>query len=76
MMDWKRKLCSRKFWIAIAGFVSGLVGFLKAPSGSYEAIGSLVLQFGSVVAYIVGEGLADAAGAASDIEYVPPDTDE
>ena len=30
--DWIRKLTSRKFWLAIAGLVVGLVGFIQHPS--------------------------------------------
>lgn len=60
-IDWKRKLTSRKFWMAIAGFIAGLVAFINSPSGSPEAITSLVMQTGSVVAYIIGEGLADSS---------------
>ena len=67
--DWIRKLCSRKFWMALAGFVAGLVAFIHSPSGSTEAITSLIMSFGAVVAYIVGEGLADAAGAKADMVY-------
>ena len=63
--DWIRKLTSRKFWVAIAGFVAGLVAFIKSPSGSSEAVTGLIMSFGAVVAYIVGEGLADAIGAHS-----------
>jgi hypothetical protein len=25
MIDWKKKLTSRKLWVAVAGFVSGLI---------------------------------------------------
>lgn len=77
--DWIRKLTSRKFWAAVAGFVTGLVAFISSPSGSQEAIGGLIMSFGTLVAYIVGEGMADAAGAKSDIVYMtdekekPPD---
>jgi ABC-type uncharacterized transport system permease subunit len=67
--DWIRKLTSRKFWVAIAGFVAGLVAFFKSPTGTPEAITSLIMSFGAVVAYIVGEGLADAAGAKADMVY-------
>lgn len=74
--DWIRKLCSRKFWAAIAGFAAGLVAFFRSPSGSGEAITSLIMSFGSVVAYIVGEGLADAAGAKADILYLPDEEEK
>lgn len=61
--DWVRKLTSRKFWIALAGLVAGLVSFLRNPSTDVEKITSLILALGAVVAYVVGEGLVDAARA-------------
>ena len=60
-IDWKRKLTSRKFWMAIALWVSGLVTFINSPSSSPEAITGLIMQTGAVVAYIIGEGLADSS---------------
>ena len=74
--DWIRKLTSRKFWLAVAGLVAGIIAFVHSPSGSSEAITSLIMSFGSVVAYIVGEGLADAAGAQSDIVYIPQEEEK
>ena len=71
--DWVRKLCSRKFWAAVAGFVTGLIAFIMSPNGSQEAIGGLIMSFGTLVAYIVGEGLADAAGAKADVLWVDDD---
>lgn len=64
-IDWKSKLTSRKFWLAIAGFVTGLVAFIQHPTSDAQAISGLIMSFGSIVAYIIGEGLADAAGAQS-----------
>ena len=69
--DWIRKLTSRKFWAAVAGFVTGLVAFIQSPSGSQEALGGLIMSFGTLVAYIVGEGIADAAGAKADVVMLP-----
>ena len=63
MIDWKSKLCSRKFWMAIAGFVTGVVTFVQHPTSDAQAISGLIMAFGSVVAYIIGEGMADAAAA-------------
>ena len=63
MIDWKAKLTSRKFWMAIAGFVTGIVAFIQHPTSDAQAISGLIMAFGSVVAYIIGEGLADAAAA-------------
>lgn len=58
-IDWKRKLTSRKFWLAVSLFVSGV---LKANGhGSQaETIAGLIMQGAAVVAYLIGEGWADA----------------
>lgn len=58
-IDWKRKLTSRKLWMAVAGFITGAVLLFAAPT--QENITGCVMALGSVVAYIVGEGLTDAA---------------
>ena len=63
-MDWKRKLTSRKFWMALATFVSMLVVFMRGTEETAKEIAALIVAGGTVIAYIIGEGLADAAGAA------------
>lgn len=60
-VDWKRKLTSRKFWVAIAGFVSGCIVAFGGDSGTAETVMGLIMQGAVVVAYIIGEGLADSA---------------
>lgn len=59
-IDWKRKLTSRKLWIAVAGFVTGVLVLFTAGA-TEETITGCVMALGSVIAYIVGEGLVDAA---------------
>lgn len=61
--DIKRKLTSRKFWAALAGFVSMLAVALGAPEAVATQVTALIMAGASVIAYIIGEGLADAAGA-------------
>mgnify|MGYP005774206929 CR=1 FL=1 len=63
MVDWKKKLTSRKFWAAIASFVSMLIIALGGAEETGTQITALIMAGASVIAYIVGEGLADAAGA-------------
>lgn len=60
-IDWKRKLTSRKLWIAVAGLISGLVLAFNGSAEIAETISGCVLSLGSVVGYIIGEGLTDAA---------------
>lgn len=64
-IDWKRKLTSRKFWMAIAGFVSMLVVAFGGSENQATQITSLIMAGAAVVAYIIGEGLADASGAGT-----------
>lgn len=64
-IDWKRKLTSRKFWTAIAGFVAMLVVAFGGTEDQATQITALIMAGAAVVAYIIGEGLADAAGANS-----------
>jgi len=60
-----RKLTSRKFWAAIAGFVTGLLIYFGKTAEQADQIAALIMSAASVVAYIVGEGLIDAAGAGT-----------
>lgn len=64
-IDWKRKLTSRKFWAAIAGFAAMLVVAFGGTEDQATQITALIMAGAAVVAYIIGEGLADAAGANS-----------
>lgn len=71
--DIKRKLTSRKFWLAIAGLVTGIVGFLKNPTTDTEVITGLIMALGSVVAYVIAEGMVDAARENGDQFIVEPE---
>ncbi|MDE6580079.1 MAG: phage holin family protein [Ruminiclostridium sp.] len=64
-IDWKRKLTSRKFWISIVGLVTGLIVAFGGSEEATEKVGGCIMSAASVVAYIVGEGLSDAAGATA-----------
>lgn len=61
-VDWKRKLTSRKFWAAAAGFIAGIVIYVQNPEKSPEAVSGIIMSLGAVVSYIIGEGLADQSG--------------
>ena len=59
--DWKRKLTSRKLWAAVVGFVTPLI---LASGGSAELateIAAIIMSGAALIAYIIGEGLSDAA---------------
>jgi len=61
--DIVRKLTSRKFWAAVAEFVSMLMVALGSQESETTKITALIMAGGGLIAYIVGEGLADAARA-------------
>ena len=65
-IDWIAKLTSRKFWVAVVGLVSGILLAFKVDEGMVNEITGCIMAAASVVAYIIGEGLADAAGAKAD----------
>ena len=54
-----RKLTSRKLWLAIALFVSGLITALGKQETA-ETVAGLIMQAAAVIGYIVGEGLVDS----------------
>ena len=61
-----RKLTSRKFWAAAAEFVSMLIVALGAAQETAVQVSALIMAGAAVIAYIVGEGLADAAGRSDE----------
>lgn len=65
-MDWKRKLTSRKFWATVVNFVTQLMIAFGAAENTAVQVAAVIMAGAGVVAYIVGEGLADAAGAAAE----------
>lgn len=59
-IDWKRKLTSRKFWAAVADFVAMLLIALHVAEETVTQVVALIMAGAGVIAYIIGEGLADA----------------
>ena len=65
--DIVRKLTSRKLWLAVALFVSGLLTAIGRQSVA-ETVAGLIMQGAAVLGYILGEGLVDAANKPPDGE--------
>lgn len=66
-IDWKRKLTSRKLWLAVCNFITMLI---IASSGDQEMavkITALIMAGAGVIALIVGEGLIDASQGESNV---------
>lgn len=62
-IDWKRKLTSRKLWTAVGTFVSMMYVALGGTESEAQRIAALIMAGAAVIAYIIGEGLADAGHA-------------
>ncbi len=65
-IDWKRKLTSRKFWVAVAGFAAGLIVIFGGSQDTADKVSGSIMSGAAVVGYIVAEGLTDAANAGKD----------
>ena len=80
-MDWKQKLTSRKFWAAVVNFITQLMIAFRCTDSEVTQVAAVIMAGAGVIAYIVGEGMADAAGAKGDV-YIngelqePPDEEE
>lgn len=59
-IDWVRKLTSRKFWLAVANFVTMLIVALGGTDNQAAQVSALIIAGATVIAYIIGEGLVDA----------------
>ena len=57
MIDWKRKLTSRKFWMAIVAFITPLLLAFGVSDSEVAQIVAIIMAGADVVAYIVAEGL-------------------
>ena len=56
-----RKLSSRKLWLAVSLFVSGLITAFGGSGETAEVVAGCIMQGAAALAYIVAEGWADAA---------------
>lgn len=59
--DILRKLTSRKFWVAIAAFVSGLIAAFGGAEETAVQVSGIIMQGAAVLGYLLAEGLSDAA---------------
>ena len=60
MIDWKRKLSSRKFWMALIGFVSSVMGAMRYADQEIAVVTSIIMAGAVLIAYILAEGFVDA----------------
>jgi len=64
-INWKTKLTSRKFWMAVCGLAAGLIAAFGGSESAAGEVGGIIMSAASVIAYVIGEGLTDAAAERS-----------
>lgn len=67
-INWKQKLTSRKFWAAIIGVVTSLGVIFGIPDITTQQIAGVITAVAALIAYIIGEGIVDAARASTTTE--------
>lgn len=60
-IDWKQKLTSRKFWLAIVGFVTPLMIAFGVSENETAQIAAIIMAGADVIGYVLAEGLVDAS---------------
>ena len=60
-IDWRRKLTSRKFWVAVIGFITAIMVALNIDKMTVEQVTAIVSAMATLIAFIIGESLTDAA---------------
>lgn len=73
-IDWKRKLTSRKFWLAVVSFVTSLLYAFNFSNITIEKITGIITAGAVVIAYVIGEGLADSSDNYT--VYLPDEEEE
>lgn len=68
MVDWKRKLTSRKFWAAIVGFVTPLLLAFGVAENVVTETAAIIMAGADVLVYIFAEGYVDANAVKHDTE--------
>lgn len=70
-----RKLTSRKFWVALAGFVSMLIIAIGYAESTAETVTALIMAGADALGYILAEGLTDAANTGGTIIDITEETE-
>lgn len=60
-IDWKKKLTSRKFWMAVVAFITPLLLAFGVAEDAVTQVVAIIMAGADVVTYIIAEGLVDAA---------------
>ncbi len=65
-IDWKSKLSSRKFWVALVGFVTAMAVVFGVDNLTIEKLAAVITAGGVLIAYIITEGAVDISRSGKD----------
>jgi hypothetical protein len=67
-----RKLTSRKFWVALVGFITPLLLAFGVAESDTAQITAIIIAGADVLGYLLAEGLTDAAAAGKAVTQEEP----
>lgn len=76
-IDWVRKLTSRKFWMAVAGFVAGIAMICGAkPEELEKIISGAAMAIAAFASYSFAESRSDSAAALGGMDMSEKETEK
>ena len=67
-IGWMRKLTSRMLWMSVSFFVTLMMVACGGTENEATQISALIMAGATVIGYVIGEGLTDAAAIEADKE--------
>jgi len=68
MIDWKRKLSSRKFWALLAGLATAALVLANVPEDTITRVVALIGAFGSIAVYMLAEAYVDGQAVGETVD--------
>ena len=65
-INWKQKLTSRKVWAALITFITSILIAFGVSDLTIEQVVAVISAGSVMIAYIIGEGMVDAARLEKD----------
>ena len=75
-INWGQKLTSRKFWAAVTGFITLILIAFGVDDIKIEQVVAIIASAATLIAYIIGEGIVDAARLKNSTPLIGVDLSE
>lgn len=62
----KRKLTSRKFWIAVTGFITAILVAFNVSENSIAQVSAIIMAFADIIVYVFSEAYVDGQHKGED----------